>query len=72
MSYGENRVYKKIEVIGISPVSVEGAIQAAVSRAHESLEKVSWFELQEVRGHINEEGKVSEYQVVLKIAFQLS
>jgi len=72
MSYGENRVYKKIEVIGISPVSVEGAIQAAVSRAHESLEKVSWFELQEVRGHINDDGKVSEYQVVLKIAFQLS
>ncbi len=72
MTYGENRVYKKIEVIGISPVSVEGAIQAAVSRAHESLEKVSWFELQEVRGHINDDGKVSEYQVVLKIAFQLS
>lgn len=72
MSYGENRVYKKIEVIGISSVSVEEAIQAAVSRAHESLEKVSWFELQEVRGHINDEGKVSEYQVVLKIAFQLS
>jgi len=72
MSYGEDRVYKKIEVIGISPVSVEGAIQAAISRAHESLEKVSWFEVQEVRGHINDDGKISEYQVVLKIAFQLS
>ena len=72
MSYGEDRVYKKIEVIGISPVSVEGAIQAAVSRAHNSLEKVSWFEVQEVRGHIDGDGKISEYQVVLKIAFQLS
>lgn len=72
MSYGEDRVYKKIEVIGISPVSVEGAIQAAVSRAHNSLEKVSWFEVQEVRGHIDDDGKISEYQVVLKIAFQLS
>lgn len=72
MSYGEDRVYKKIEVIGISPVSVEGAIQAAVNRAHNSLEKVSWFEVQEVRGHIDKDGKISEYQVVLKIAFQLS
>ncbi|MCM2263599.1 MAG: dodecin family protein [Desulfuromonadales bacterium] len=72
MSYGEDRVYKKIEVIGISSTSVEGAIQAAVSRAHESLEKVSWFEVQDVRGHIDDDGKVSEYQVVLKIAFQLS
>jgi len=72
MSYGEDRVYKKIEVIGISTVSVEGAIQAAVSRAHESLEKVSWFEVQEIRGHIDDDGKVSEYQVQLKIAFKLN
>ena len=72
MSYGEDRVYKKIEVIGISSESVESAIQAAVNRAHESLEKVSWFEVQEVRGHIDDDGKVSEYQVVVKIVFKLS
>jgi hypothetical protein len=72
MSYGEDRVYKKIEVIGISSVSVEAAIQAAVNRAHESLERVSWFEVQEIRGHINDDGKISEYQVVVKVAFQLS
>ena len=72
MSYGEGRVYKKIEVIGISTESVEGAIQAAVSRAHDTLERISWFEVQEVRGHIDSEGRVAEYQVVLKIAFQLS
>jgi flavin-binding protein dodecin len=72
MSYEQDRVYKKVEVIGISHVSVEEAIQTAVSRAQESLEKLSWFEVQQVRGHINDEGKVSEYQVVLKIAFELS
>lgn len=72
MSYGEDRVYKKIELIGISTSSVEGAIQAAVNRAHESLEKVSWFEVQEIRGHVDDDGKISEYQVILKVAFQLS
>ncbi len=72
MSYGDSRVYKKVEVIGTSSDSVEGAIQKAVDRAKESLEKLSWFEVQEVRGHINDDGKVSEYQVVLKIAFELS
>lgn len=71
MSYGDERVYKKVEVIGISSESIEGAIQNAARRAQESLEKLSWFEVQEVRGHIDEEGKVSEYQVVLKIAFEL-
>lgn len=71
MSYGDSRVYKKVEVIGTSSESVEGAIQRAVDRAKESLEKLSWFEVQEVRGHINDDGKVAEYQVVLKIAFEL-
>lgn len=71
MTYGDTRVYKKVEVIGISQESIEGAIENAARRAHESLEKLSWFEVQEVRGHINEDGRVSEYQVVVKIAFQL-
>ncbi len=72
MSYGEPRIYKKVEVIGTSTESVENAIQSAVDRARKSLEKLSWFEVQDVRGHIDDDGKVSEYQVVLKIAFELS
>ena len=72
MTYGKSRVYKKVEVIGTSSQSVEAAVQRAVDRARESLQKLSWFEVQEVRGHINEEGKISEYQVVVKIAFELS
>ena len=72
MSYGESRVYKKVEVIGTASESVEAAIQTAVDRARDSLEQLSWFEVQEVRGHIDDDGKVSEYQVVLKIAFELS
>jgi flavin-binding protein dodecin len=72
MTYSEDRVYKKVEVIGISTESVEAAIQSAVSRAQESLQKLSWFEVQEVRGHIDAEGKISEYQVVLKISFELN
>jgi hypothetical protein len=71
MTYGKQRVYKKVEVIGVSPDSIEGAIKSALHRAHHSLEKVSWFEVEEVRGHVDEEGGVSEYQVVLKVAFEL-
>ena len=72
MTYGDARVYKKVEVIGTSSKSVENAIQQAVNRAKGSLDKLSWFEVQEVRGHINDDGRVSEYQVVLKIAFELT
>ncbi|MSM40220.1 MAG: dodecin flavoprotein [Geobacter sp.] len=69
--YGSDRVYKKVEVIGVSKNGVEAAIQAALTKAHNTLEKVSWFEVQEVRGHVGDDGMVSEYQVILKVAFQL-
>jgi flavin-binding protein dodecin len=70
--YGDDRVYKKIEVIGVSKVSIEAAIQTAIAKANTSLEKLSWFEVQDVRGHIGPDGKVAEYQVLLKVAFQLN
>ena len=71
MTYGKGRTYKKIEVIGVSTEGIEAAIQAAVGKAHSSLEKLSWFEVEEVHGHIGEDGKVREYQVLLKVAFEL-
>ncbi|SNB47452.1 dodecin [Geobacter sp. DSM 9736] len=69
--YGKDRIYKKVEVIGVSPDGVEAAIQAAVNRAHKTLDRLSWFEVQDIRGHVQEDGRITEYQVVLKVAFEL-
>ena len=69
--YGKDRVYKKVEIIGVSPKSIEAAIETAIDKAQSSLEKLSWFEVQNIRGHIGEDGKVTEYQVVIKVTFQL-
>lgn len=69
--YGKDRVYKKVEIIGVSPTSIEGAIETAINKAQSSLDKLSWFEVQNIRGHIGEDGKVTEYQVVIKVSFQL-
>jgi flavin-binding protein dodecin len=71
MTYGQGRTYKKVEVIGVSGDGIEGAIQQAVTRAQQSLEKLSWFEVQEIRGHIGSDGRVNEYQAVIKVAFEL-
>ena len=71
MTYGQGRTYKKVEVIGISGKSIEDAIQQAVGRAQQSLDKLSWFEVQDIRGHIGDGGQVDEYQVVLKVSFEL-
>ena len=69
--YGRDRIYKKVEIIGVSKKGVEAAIEVALSKARESLQELSWFEVEGIRGHIGEDGKVAEYQVVLKVAFHL-
>jgi len=71
MTYGEGRVYKKVEVIGVSDAGVEAAIQRAIYKAQQSLDRLSWFEVQDIRGHIGADGNVNEYQVILKVAFEL-
>jgi flavin-binding protein dodecin len=63
-------VYKKIEVVGTSPVSFAEATKTAVEKAGRTVHHMNWFEVSELRGAIKD-GKVSEYQVTLRIGFKL-
>lgn len=65
-----NHVYKKLEIVGSSPVSVEEAIQTAISRCGESIHHMRWFEVKQIRGEIAE-GKVGHYQVSLELGFTI-
>lgn len=67
----EEHIYKKIEITGSSSRSVEEAIRRAVERASRTVKNLRWFEVTETRGAI-EDGKVSQYQVTLKIGFALT
>ena len=62
--------YKIIELVGTSSVGVSEAIEAAVSKAAETLRGLDWFEVGQVRGRI-EAGGVVEYQVGVRIGFRL-
>jgi hypothetical protein len=62
--------YKKIEVVGTSPVSVAEAVKAAVAEAGKTVRNMSWFEVAEVRGAIKG-GKVAEFQVTVRIGFKV-
>lgn len=64
------RVYKKIEIVGISQKSFEDAISSAVEKASKSLHGLAWFEVTEQHGKITE-GKITEYQAIIKVAFKL-
>lgn len=61
-------VYKKIELVGSSPKSIEDAIRNAIETAGSSVRNMRWFEVAETRGHI-EDGKIAHYQVTIKVGF---
>ena len=65
-----DHVYKKIEVTGSSPKSIEEAVENAISKASESVHNMRWFEVVETRGHL-EDGKIGHWQVTVKIGFTL-
>ena len=66
----EDKIYKLIELVGVSNTSVEDAIQNAISRANQTLKNLDWFEVCETRGLI-QDGKVNQFQVKLKVGFRL-
>ena len=65
-----DRIYKLTELVGTSKVSFADATAKAVERAAETLRNLDWFEVTEMRGAVSN-GKVSQYQVKLKVGFRL-
>jgi flavin-binding protein dodecin len=65
-----NHIYKKIELVGSSANGIEDAVQNAFSKASKSLRNLRWFEVVEVRGHV-ENGKIAHWQVTIKVGFTL-
>ena len=61
--------FKIIEVVGTSPVSFADAVKAAVVEVSKTVKHPGWFQVVEERGHIKD-GKVDEFQVMLKVGFQ--
>ena len=62
--------YKKVEIVGTSPVSFAEAVKSAVEEAGKTIRHMDWFEVVEQRGRIHD-GKVAEFQVTIQIGFKL-
>ncbi|MBE7414605.1 MAG: dodecin domain-containing protein [Deltaproteobacteria bacterium] len=65
-----DRVYKKIELVGISSKSFEDAVTHAIEKASKTLHGLAWFEVVEQHGRIAD-GKIAEFQAVIRVAFKL-
>jgi flavin-binding protein dodecin len=65
-----DNTYKKIELVGSSSDGVENAVNNATSRAEKTIRNMSWFNVAEVRGQL-EDNKVARWQVTVKVGFTL-
>jgi flavin-binding protein dodecin len=65
-----SRTYRVTEIVGTSPEGVDAAIRNGVARAARTLRHIDWFEVEQVRGHI-EDGRVEHFQVTMKLGFRL-
>ena len=65
-----SNTYRVTEIVGTSTEGVDDAIKGAVTRAAATLRGLDWFEVTEIRGHI-EDGAVAHVQVGLKVGFRL-
>lgn len=62
--------YKKIQIVGTSPVSFAEAVKNAVRDASATVRHMDWFEVVEMRGRLKD-GEVAEFQVTIRIGFKL-
>jgi len=67
-----DHTYKKIEIVGTSSESISEAIKNGIDKASSSVRHMSWFEVAEIRGYIDEHhDNDATFQVTLKIGFRL-
>ncbi len=65
-----DHTYRVIEIVGSSPESIDAAIRNGIARAAETMRGLDWFEVQSVRGHL-QDGAVGHFQVTLRVGFRL-
>lgn len=63
-------IYKSLELTGSSTVSIEDAVSEAIKLAAKTVRNLRWFEVQQIRGHI-ETDSVAHWQVSMKLGFAL-
>lgn len=65
-----DRTYRVTEIVGTSSDGVTEAIRNGIDRASRTLRHLDWFEVTEIRGHI-EDQRIAHFQVGLKVGFRL-
>lgn len=65
-----DHTYKVTEIVGTSPDGIDAAVRSGVARASDSLCNIGWFEVTDIRGHVDD-GAIAHFQVTMKVGFRL-
>lgn len=66
----DDNIYGVSEIVGSSETSIDDAIRKAVKKASENRRHIRWFEVTQLRGHV-ENGEVAHFQATLKLGYTL-
>ena len=64
-----DHVYSVTEIVGSSGATIDEAIRTGIATAAKSLRQLEWFQVTEIRGHIDN-GKLAHYQVQMKLGLR--
>lgn len=62
--------YAITHLVGTSTTGIDDAIQNGIAKASETLRNLDWFEVTEIRGHLDHTSTVQHYQVTMKLGFR--
>jgi flavin-binding protein dodecin len=65
-----NHTYRVSEIVGTSADGIDDAIRNGVTEAQKSIRNLDWFEVTEIRGHLND-GEIAHFQVGMKVGFRI-
>ena len=62
--------YAISEIVGTSKTGIDDALRGAVQSASQTTEDLDWFQVTEIRGHIDDK-KVCHFQVTVKVGSRI-
>ena len=65
-----DNTYAITHIVGTSPDGIDAAIRNGLARAGESLRNLDWFEVSEIRGHLDGGSEVKHFQVTMQVGFR--
>ena len=63
-------VYAITHLVGTSTEGIDDAIRNGIRRAGQSLRNLDWFEVTEIRGHLDHTAEIKHFQVTLKVGLR--